>query len=226
MTASTKKSTDYVKTEPLSVPKVSQETAEIISLPVTDYQKAVHFVNVLISGSCKKTNDIRFSYGNKTAQIQEFNEKLETSLTKKLPAIQEAIEKGLKLQITYSDSQRTLPHSLSFVDSVGQKQGPAIYNFPPNFNQPVSVGIIEYKDDKIVQQEDLTYNPIKEYARAVQNKSEHLAQQKSDLEHPTPYVPEPGVTDKIRQELYFKRKAFNRNILNPLKDTLKNIFRR
>ncbi len=226
MTTSTKKSTDYIKTEPLSVPKISKETAEVVSLPVADYQKAVHFVNMLITGSCKKMNDIRFSYGNKTAQIKEFNEKLENSLTKKLPAIQEAIKKGLKLQVTYSDSQHTQPHSLNFADFSGQKQGLAIYNFPPSFDHPVSIGIIEYKDDKIVQQEDFTYNPIKEYARAVQNKSEHLAQQKSDLEHPTPYIPEPGIADKIRKNLYFKRKAFNRNILNPLKDTLKNIFRR
>ena len=200
----------------------NKPTAKIVDIPKTDYQKAVQFINLLISSAKQKTDDTRFTYGNKTAQVQEFNANLDKRLTEVLPQIKTALEQGLTLHISYRDSENTVPHSLKFTDKNGNKQGPAIYDYPPNFNMPVSIGILEYKDDKIEKNEDLTYNPIKEYARAVQERKEWLAERKSDLECPTPTVPEPSIVDDIRRQKFFVEKAINRNIINPLKDKIRN----
>ena len=235
MPVSVKKTTDYDTRSKFADTKPEQQSAKVVSMPTSDYPKAVQFINTLISTSCKKTEDIKFSYGNKTAQIQEFNTNLDKKLTETLPLIQSALEQGLKLQLRYSDSEKTMPHSLGFIDHNGKKQGPAVYNYPPNFSQPVSIGILQYQDDKIIKEENMTYDPIKEYARAVHNKSEQLAQnrQKSDLEHPTPYVPEPSITDKLRRKAFFLRKKANREVINPVKEEIikplmnkiKNVFR-
>ena len=142
-----------------------------------------------------------------------------------MSAVREALEKGLTLRISYGDSAKQVPHSLKFVDKNGNKQGPAIYNFAPNFNQPVSVGYLEYEDNKIVSQQDWTYNPIKEYARAVHDKSMQLSGRK-DLENPTPIDIKPSVVDKINRFIFFKKKALNRNVINPLKDAIRGLFER
>lgn len=202
---------------------VSKKSApKIVEMPKTDYQEALQFINLLIKSSKQKTDDTRFMYGNKTTQVQEFNENLDKRLTETLPQIKAALEQGLTIHISYRDSENTIPHSLKFVDKNGQKQGPAIYDYPPNFNMPVSIGIIEYKDDKIVKNDDMTYNPIKEYAHAVEERKKFLDERKADLEHPIPIIPEPSIIDNIRRQKFFVEKAINRNIINPLKDKIKN----
>lgn len=211
--------------ETATAPVVGVSEKKPADIKKAKYQEAVRFVNLLISSAKKETGKTRFAYGNKSKQVDEFNSEIEKGLTEKLSAVREALEKGLTLRISYGDSAKQVPHSLKFVDKNGNKQGPAIYNFAPNFNQPVSVGYLEYEDNKIVSQQDWTYNPIKEYARAVHDKSMQLSGRK-DLENPTPIDIKPSVADKINRFIFFKKKALNRNVINPLKDAIRGLFER
>ena len=211
--------------ETATAPVVGVSEKKPADIKKAKYQEAVRFVNLLIASAKKETGKTRFAYGNKSKQVDEFNGDIEKGLTEKLSAVREALEKGLTLSISYGDSAKQVPHSLKFVDKNGNKQGPAIYNFAPNFNQPVSVGYLEYEDNKIVSQQDWTYNPIKEYARAVHDKSMQLSGRK-DLENPTPIDIKPSVVDKINRFIFFKKKALNRNVINPLKDAIRGLFER
>lgn len=211
--------------EMTTAPIISEPKGKPADIKKAKYQEAVRFVNLLIASAKKETEKTRFAYGNKSKQVDEFNSEIEKGLTEKLSAVRDALEKGLTLRISYGDSAKQVPHSLKFVDKNGNKQGPAIYNFAPNFNQPVSVGYLEYKDNKIVSQQDWTYNPIKEYARAVHDKSMQLSGRK-DLENPMPIDVKPSVIDKINRFIFFKKKALNRNVINPLKDAVKEMFGR
>jgi hypothetical protein len=215
-----------IRQQTVTVDIVPEKSAtKIVEMPKTDYQKALQFINLLIKSAKQKTDNTRFMYGNKTTQVQEFNDKLDKRLTETLPQIKTALEQGLTLHISYLDSENTIPHSLKFVDKNGHQQGLAIYDYLPNFNMPVSIGVLEYKDDKIVKNEDMTYNPIKAYAHAVEERKKFLDERKADLEHPTPIVPKPRIIDDIRRKKFFMEKAINRNIINPLKDKIKDIFR-
>jgi hypothetical protein len=211
--------------ETATAPVVGMPEKKPVDIKKAKYQEAVRFVNLLIASAKKETEKTRFAYGNKSKHVDEFNSEIEKGLTEKLSAVRDALEKGLTLRISYGDSAKQVPHSLKFVDKNGNKQGPAIYNFAPNFNQPVSVGYVEYKDNKIVSQQDWTYNPIKEYARAVHDKSMQLSGRK-DLENPMPIDVKPSVIDKINRFIFFKKKALNRNVINPLKDAVKEMFGR
>ena len=211
--------------EMTTAPIIGEPKGKPADIKKAKYQEAVRFVNLLIASAKKETEKTRFAYGNKSKQVDEFNSEIEKGLTEKLSAVRDALEKGLTLRISYGDSAKQVPHSLKFVDKNGNKQGPAIYNFAPNFNQPVSVGYVEYKDNKIVSQQDWTYNPIKEYARAVHDKSMQLSGRK-DLENPMPIDIKPSVIDKINRFIFFKKKALNRNVINPLKDAVKEMFGR